>query len=185
MYRTFRVRPVAAFTMVVALSSCADSPWSSTGQEVTRADFGDEKIITDFTLGPPGAKPGVCYGKDVTPATIEHVVEHKLIEEAKIAPNGNILAPATYETVTESRIVEDREAIYFETPCPPRWTPDFIASVQRALAARGLYSGATDGELNEGTRSAIRTFQKSKGLNSTILSTESARLLGLVEIDLG
>ncbi|WP_298498086.1 peptidoglycan-binding domain-containing protein [uncultured Maritimibacter sp.] len=183
--RASRVTPVMAFGVVVALSSCSQAPWEHGPQEVTRADFGDEQIITDFTLGPPNAKPGVCYGKDVTPATIEHSVEHKLIEEARIGPEGNIIAPAKYETITESRIVEDRESIYFETPCPPRWTPEFIASIQRALNARGLYEGSTDGILDEPTRLAIRTFQKQTGLNSTILSTESARRLGLVEVDLG
>ena len=30
-------------------------------------------IITDFTLGPPDARPGACYGKDVTPAVIEQI----------------------------------------------------------------------------------------------------------------
>ncbi len=106
------------------------------------------------------------------------------MEEAKIAENGNIITPAKYETVTEARIVDGREQIYFETPCPPRWTPEFIASIQRALTARGLYADYPHGELDEATRQAIRTFQISEGLNSAILSTESARKLGLVEIDL-
>ncbi len=74
--------------------------------------------------------------------------------------------------------------MYFETPCPPRWTPDFIASVQRALAARGYFKGPADGQLDSKTRAAIRAFQLTKGLNSAILSTENARVLGLVEVDL-
>lgn len=177
------IASVGAFALSVALSGCADG--DRTGQtEVTRADFGDEAIITDFTLGPPGAKPGVCYGKDVTPATIEQVITHKMVEPAKFGPEGNIIKPAKYETETEARIVEDRTPIYFETPCPPRWTPEFIASIQRALTARGLYAGTAHGTLDEETRKAIRTFQMEMGLNSTILSTESARELGLVEIDL-
>lgn len=171
----------ATAALTLALAACART---GPEQEVTRADFGDEKIITDFTLGPPGARPGACYGKDITPATVEQVTEHKLVEAAKIAENGNIIAPAKYETVTEARIVDGHEQIYFETPCPPRWTPDFIASIQRALIARGLYTGAPHGTLDEATRKAIRTFQISEGLNSAILSTESARKLGLVEIDL-
>ncbi len=171
----------AMLALSIPLAACAKTGPS---QEVTRADFGDEQIITDFTLGPPGARPGACYGKDVTPATVEQVTEHRLVEEAKIAENGNIITPAKYETVTEARIVDGREQIYFETPCPPRWTPEFIASIQRALTARGLYADYPHGELDEATRQAIRTFQISEGLNSAILSTESARKLGLVEIDL-
>lgn len=151
----------------------------------TRPDVDDEVIITDFTLGPPGARPGACYGKDATPAIIEQVTEKVLVEEAEIGADGTEIRPARYEERTSSRIVEGREEVYFETPCPPRWTPDFIASVQRALAARGLYAGAPSGTLDLATRKAIRTFQIGRGLNSGILSTESARALGLVEIDLG
>ena len=180
MFRIFHAPPGAAL-LCLALSACTPAPM---GQEVTRADFGDEEIITDFTLGPPGARPGACYGKDVTPATVEQVTEHNLVKEAEIGPEGNIIAPAKYETVTEARIVDGRESIYFETPCPPRWTPEFIASIQRALSARGLYDGPASGTLDAATRRAIRSYQIDNGLNSAILSTESARKLGLVEIDL-
>ncbi|MGH1367544.1 MAG: peptidoglycan-binding domain-containing protein [Maritimibacter sp.] len=165
---------------LLTLAACAQGDTDAT----TRADLGHEVIITDFTMGPADARPGACYGKDVTPAVIEQITHQKLIKKPEIAPNGNILAPAQYETITENRIVEGREDIFFETPCPPRWTPDFIASVQRALALRGLFEGAPSGVLDDATRRAIRTFQLQEGLNSTILSIESARKLGLVEIDL-
>lgn len=173
------ILPLSALALL-SLAACAETG----ADDPTRADLGQEVIITDFTLGPPDARPGACYGKDVTPAVIEQVTHQKLIKKPEIAPNGNVLAPAQYETVTENRIVEGREDIFFETPCPPRWTPDFIASVQRALALRGLYQGPPSGTLDDTTRRAIRTFQLQEGLNSTILSIESARKLGLVEIDL-
>jgi hypothetical protein len=163
----------------LALAGClAANPPAS------RADLGDEMVITDFTLGPPGARPGACYGKDVTPAVIEQVTEKVLVEEPQIGPGGNVIKPAKYEEHSTSRIVSGREEVFFETPCPPRWTPEFIASVQRALAARGLYRGAPSGSLDAATRKAIRAFQLKSGLNSGILSTESARALGLVEVDL-
>lgn len=150
----------------------------------TRTDLGDELIITDFTLGPPGARPGACYGKDVTPAVIEQVTERVLVAEPEIGPGGNIITPARYEERMSHRIVEGRDELFFETPCPPRWTPEFIASVQRALGIRGLYTGPANGALTTETRRAIRAFQVENGLNSGILSTENARRLGLVEIDL-
>ncbi len=184
MNRVSTVKTGATVALILLLSGCLKQGGNSGTTDVTRADFGDEAIITDFTLGPPGAKPGVCYGKDVTPATIEQVTTHKQVETAEFGPEGNIITPAKYETEIEARIVEDRTPIYFETPCPPRWTPDFIASIQRALIARGFYADYPHGTLDEPTRNAIRSFQMTKGLNSTILSTESARALGLVEVDL-
>jgi len=170
--------PHASVVLLVALAACAP------GAETTRADLGDEVIITDFTLGPPGARPGACYGKDATPATIEQVTEQVLISPPEIGPQGNVITPARYEERTSHRVVTGREEIYFESPCPPRWTPDFIASVQRALKARGLYTGQAHGTLDTATRRAIRAFQLQNGLNSGILSVENARALGLVEIDL-
>lgn len=149
------------------------------------SDPGEEVVITDFALAPPGARPGACYGKDVTPAVIEEVRERVLVAPPVIGPQGNVISPAQYRDEVSQKVVKGREEIYFETPCPPRWTPDFIASVQRALKARGLYRGQVSGKLDDATRAAIRKFQISRGLNSAILSTESARALGLVEIDLG
>ncbi|GKY87262.1 peptidoglycan-binding domain-containing protein [Sinisalibacter aestuarii] len=164
----------------IGLAGCMSAP----GAETTRADPGGEVVITDFTLGPPGARPGACYGKDVTPAVIEQVTEQILVTPPEIGPEGNVITPAKYEEKVSHQVVTGREEIYFETPCPPRWTPDFIASVQRALKTRGLFPGPVTGNLDDGTRQAIRSYQLRKGLNSAILSTESARELGLVEIDL-
>ncbi|RME15683.1 MAG: peptidoglycan-binding protein [Alphaproteobacteria bacterium] len=165
---------------LLALAGCD----AGTGPDAPAADGGEEAVITDFALAPPGARPGACYGKDVTPAVIERVTERILVEPPKLGPDGTVIAPAKYEERTSQKVVKGREVIYFETPCPPRWTPEFIASVQRALAARGFYSGPASGRLDTATRAAIRRFQLSRGLNSGILSTENARALGLVEVDL-
>ena len=61
----------AGLVLAGALAACTSAPET----ETTRLDLGDEVIITDFTLGPPDARPGACYGKDVTPAVIEQVTE--------------------------------------------------------------------------------------------------------------
>ncbi len=170
----------AGLALAGALAACAPAP-----EPATRLDLGDEVIITDFTLGPPDARPGACYGKDVTPAVIEQVTERVLVSPPEIGPQGNILKPAEYEEHATQELVTGREPIFFETPCPPRWTPEFIASIQRALNTRGIYNGPVSGDLDPTTRAAIREFQIARGLNSAILSTDSARALGLVEVDLG
>lgn len=170
-----------------ALAACAPvlDAGPDTGPETTaQPDLGGEVIITDFALAPPDARPGACYGKDVTPGVIEHVTERVLVAEAEVGPDGNVLSPPEYEERTTQKLLNGHEPIYFETPCPPRWTPDFIASIQRALKARGIYGGEVSGMLDAETRAAIRAFQVGRGLNSAILSTESARALGLVEVDL-
>lgn len=175
------LRPAIAFALLAALLACTQTTGSDAG---IPAETDDEAVITDFTLGPPGARPGACYGKDVTPAVLEQVTEKVEATPANYAPDGSMLAPATYEMRSHAVVVTPRDVIYFETPCPPRWTPDFIASLQRALQARGIYDGAITGQLDQKTRQAIRAYQIQDGLNSGILSIDSARELGLVEIEI-
>ncbi|WP_116087279.1 peptidoglycan-binding protein [Tropicimonas sp. IMCC34011] len=109
--------------------------------------------------GPPQAPPGTCWSRDETPAVIETVTEE----------TGRQI----------QRIVVERREVWFETVCEGAMPPDFIASIQRALAARGLYQGPADGEANAGTRAAIRAFQAPLGLNSSVLSLVAAQELGL------
>ncbi|WP_428539236.1 peptidoglycan-binding domain-containing protein [Profundibacter sp.] len=70
--------------------------------------------------------------------------------------------------------------IWFETPCPDALDTNFIAMLQRALKARGLYDGEIDGTLGTGTRKAIRMYQAAHGLDSDILALDAARQLGLI-----
>ncbi len=73
----------------------------------------------------------------------------------------------------------DRD-IWFETPCPDALDMEFIATLQRALKARGLYDGEIDGTLGTGTRKAIQTYQAAHGLDSDVLALDTARQLGLI-----
>lgn len=69
---------------------------------------------------------------------------------------------------------------WFEVPCPQDIDDAFIASLQRALAARGLHAGDITGEMDAATRAAVRRYQLPMGLSSDILSIAAARRLGLV-----
>ena len=78
--------------------------------------------------------------------------------------------------------VQDRED-WFQTPCGAQLTPDFIASVQRALQARGHFSGPVTSKMDKRTRVAVRRYQQSKGVNSEVLALSTARELGLIAAD--
>ncbi|WP_212524454.1 peptidoglycan-binding domain-containing protein [Actibacterium sp. MT2.3-13A] len=129
---------------------------------------------------PPGAPGGTCWGRDETPAVIETVTEHVLVKPAELAADGTVRTPATYRTETRQQIVQDRRELWFETPCPPQMDEEFIASLQRALKARGLYRGAVTGRMDRATTRALRRFQAPMGMDSGVLSMEAARRLGLV-----
>lgn len=68
----------------------------------------------------------------------------------------------------------------FAVPCPAAATPEFWASVQRALAVRGLYTGPVTGANDAATGEAVRRFQAPLGLDSPVLSLDAARQLGLM-----
>jgi hypothetical protein len=136
----------------------------------------------DLAAAPPGAPPGTCWGKQVSPAVVETVTEQVQTTPAVTAPDGRVLTPAGYATETRQAIVEERRVRWIETPCPETQPPDFIASLQRALWARGLHSGPVTGRMDAGTRKAVRRYQAARGLDSDILALDSARALGLVAL---
>ncbi|WP_135501772.1 peptidoglycan-binding domain-containing protein [Roseovarius aestuariivivens] len=167
--------PIAATGVLLAvsgLSGCgAPLPLSTEPELVQRLD-----------TAPPGAAPGQCWGKDISPAVVETVTEQILLQPAELRSDGTLAEPAIYKTETRQMIVKERQETWFETPCAADHTPEFNASVQRALKARGHYKGMINGQIDARTRAAIRAYQKAQGLDSGILSMAAARQLGLVAV---
>jgi len=147
--------------------------------------LGEPEVTRRVQEAPPGAAPGTCWGKHVTPAVIETVTEQVMLQPAEIHVDGTVTRPAVYKTETVQRIVRERRETWFETPCDTELTPEFLASLQRALAVRGLYNGPVTGRMDARTRAAVRRYQKPQGLDSGILSLAAARKLGLVAVDIG
>ena len=139
-------------------------------------------LVQSFEAPPPGSDPNSCWGKDVSPAVIETVRERILVQPAEILGDGTVVSEPIYREDTRQAIVKERRELWFQTPCQDQLTPDIIATLQRALKARGLYAGALKGRMDAGTRAAIRRFQSKQGLDSSILSLWAARQLGLVAV---
>lgn len=165
------IRPLLCAILAASLSA---------GCQSTLPGAVEPDIIHTRDEAPPGAAPGTCWGKDITPAVVETVTEQIILQPAEILDDGTVLQAAVYKTETRQAIIQERKVTWFETPCREVMTPDFVASVQRALKARGLYRGPVTAEMNNRTRAAIRAFQKPEGLDSGILSLAAARKLGLV-----
>lgn len=137
----------------------------------------------------PLAAETVCWDKSTVPALIETETETRLVAPAATLPDGTVVEPAIYETETRATILRDRQEQAFEVPCADVMTPDFIASLQRALAARGAYAGPITGEMDAPTRDAVAAFQtgaapQDRDTGNTTLTLSTARRLGLVAIDL-
>lgn len=143
---------------------------------------GEPQVSRTIQKAPPGAPPGTCWGKVVTPAVIETVTEQVMVQPPDVLADGTVARPAVYRTETTQRIARERTDTWFETPCEVDMTPEFNASVQRALAARSLYHGPVTGKMDAATRAAVRRYQTPQGLDSGILSLAAARKLGLVAV---
>lgn len=179
-FRT-RLRGAAAVATLALAAGCARSPYVPLPDLVQ--PLGDEVIRGATAEAPPGSAPGTCWGRDIQPARLETVTEQVMVQPPEIGADGVVRSPAVFRTETRSAILRDREPILFPAPCPEEMTPDFVATLQRALAARGLYDGPVTGRMDGATRAAVRAFQRPQGLDSSVLSVSAARQLGLVAYD--
>lgn len=170
------IRPLFCAVALAGLTACAPG-----GADL--GALGEPEVTRMTQMAPPGADPGSCWGKDVTPAVIETVTHQVMLQPAEVLADGTVTRPAIYKTETRQEIVRERKETWFETPCPPLLTPDFVASLQRALSVRKLYRGPVTGRVDARTRAAIRRYQKPQGLDSGILSLAAARKLGLVAVE--
>ncbi|MYM54749.1 peptidoglycan-binding domain-containing protein [Thalassovita mangrovi] len=142
----------------------------------------EPQVTRQMDSAPPGAAPGTCWGKHVVPAIYETVTEQVMLQPAEVLADGTVTQPAIYKTETRQGIVRERKETWFEMPCDTVLTPEFVASLQRALQARGLYHGTPNGEMDARTHAAIRRYQKPQGLDSGLLSIAAARKLGLIAV---
>lgn len=140
-------------------------------------------LAADLRTTEPKPREGECWASDTTPAVIETVTEQVMVAPAELAPDGSVLTPAAFHTETRQSIVRERAQVWFRTPCPADQTVEFVATLQRALKARGYYLAPVTGTLDPSTREAVRRFQEPLGLDSPELSLEAARRLGIVAAD--
>lgn len=163
--------PALAAACIVA--ACADN-----GTVTSSSNVDPISLAT----APPGAAAGTCWGKTVSPAVVETVNRKVQLQPAQVSSDGRIQSPPIYKTETSQLVVQPRRETWYEIICEADITPDFIASVQRALEARGFYTGQITGEMDARTRAAIGRYQASEGLDSKTLSIAAARKLGLITV---
>ena len=143
-----------------------------------QGDLAAEAIQIDGA-GPPQGAEGACWANDLIPAVYETTTEQTLVTPEVRDAAGNIVTPAAYRSVAQLRVVTERRDIWFTAPCPEEMTVDFLATLQRALKARGYYTLPLTGEMDAATSEALRRYQADHGLDSPLLSLAAARDLGL------
>ncbi len=166
--------------LALALLSCAPVPVTAPG----KGNPGIELVRLKGD-GPPKGPEGACWASSTTPAVIETVTEQEILSPEVRDAEGKVVTPASFRTSAHQRMVQEREVVWFRAPCPEDVTVTFIASLQRALKARGLYLLPVTGVMDAATSEAVRRFQADRGLDSPTLSLAAARDLGISATDLG
>ncbi|MBM2574828.1 peptidoglycan-binding protein [Jannaschia sp. Os4] len=146
--------------------------------DVTR----DEVLVGE---GPADARPDACYSRLVEGAVFETVTVQEVVSPEVRDADGVVTQLAVFREEVVTREVSPRRLSWFETPCAARGDAAFVASVQRALAARGLYGGAVDGVYDAATADAVQAFQAPLGIDSGIISNRAAVELGLLAVGRG
>lgn len=167
------IRPHRALYLAMTLTAVL-------GCAAPSGDTAAMALVGSMQDTPPGAPAGTCWGKIVTPALIETVTEQVLVQPARATTDSSAATPATFRTETQQRIVTERAVSWFETPCPADMTPDVIATLQRALAARQFYDGPATGQIDAATSAAVGRYQATTGLQSRLLALATARALGVL-----
>jgi hypothetical protein len=138
-------------------------------------------LAGQIELKEPLLLPGVCYVSQIKPAVFETTTEQVQVSAERRDPKtGTVIRPARYRTETRQRMISERVPQWFRTPCVEQLTDDGIATLQRALQARGVFRGEITGRYDRPTQRAVHVWQKARGLDSGKLSFQLARELGLV-----
>lgn len=164
---------------------------NSTFEDPTAPDAPPLAVPADLLeeSAPEGPQPEAqiatapCTARTTLPAIIETVTEQIIEQPAVLDSDGQVITPAVIRIETRQNILRDRSEVEFETPCAELMTPQFVASVQRALSARGYYDGDITGAIGVATARAIERFQTDQGDVATdVLTLRSAQSLGLVAV---
>jgi hypothetical protein len=168
-------RLASALTAAVALSACGPQ---IDVKAPAPSDLSSEAIQLEGA-GPPPGPEGTCWANDLIPAAFETVTEQTLVTPEVRDDAGRVTTPAAYTSVSRVRVLNERRDIWFTTPCPDTVTVEFVATLQRALKARGYYMLPVTGELDASTSDALRRYQADRGLDSPLLSLAATRELGI------
>ena len=125
-----------------------------------------------------------CYFEKITPAEISTQVKTRLVQPEKCNNAGQLVSHAQYETTQTQTITKARSITKIDAVCPKDLTSEFIASLQRAFKARGLFSSTITGSMDTSTRRAILNFQNVRGVKSATVMKATAQELGLAVIEL-
>jgi hypothetical protein len=167
------------WVMALGVSACTTGAVPPVTAPVTAPAFDAALVATE-----PKPTTGQCWHRMGRPALFETVTEQVLVTPEVRDAAGAVITPAIFRTETRQSELRARQQVWFRIPCRSEVSSEsvFVASLQRALKARGMYGGAVTGEMDDPTESAVLRYQAANGLDSGVLSLAAAQALGLVAV---
>lgn len=129
------------------------------------------KIITKEVIDRPAR-----VEKRTVPAIRKKIAKNVLVEEERTV---DIKVPAKYKMVQKKVPLTQSKVTWRPVLCDYNITPNVIMKLQEALTLRGFDTGGVDGVFGSRTSAAINEFQKSLGLESSGITIETLRSLGV------
>ena len=110
------------------------------------------------------------------PAVYRTQVVNELVQSAS---EKRIKIPATYQQVTKRQQVSEGRVEWRPILCETNTTAGVVSRLQVALQRAGHNPGRVDGVLGSETMSAVKSYQRAKGLPSGKLTIETLKSLGV------
>lgn len=126
---------------------------------------------------------GECFARTAPPTRTRIIEEQVLVTPGIRGDDGQFTSPPIFRNQTRPVTEPVGEGSRFQTLCPPEYTRERIATLQRALKARLAYNGPITGVLDAGTRAAIKAFQTPQGIDSPLIQRGIAETLGVVSLN--
>ena len=117
-----------------------------------------------------------------TQRKVQIPAEYRTIKVRKMVTppqEKRIEIPAKYQSISRSEQVTEGRMEWHQVLCETNVTPNVIADIQSALHGAGHDPGPIDGIYGPRTRSAVKTYQKEKGLPSGGLTFDTIKSLGI------
>jgi hypothetical protein len=118
-----------------------------------------------------------------TTRTIEIPAEYETMRVRQLVspPQAQrTVTPPQYQTVTKREQATEGRMEWRSILCETNTTPTVVTDVQRALSRAGHNPGPIDGVIGRQTLSAVRSYQRAKGLSQGSLTTETLKSLGVM-----
>lgn len=175
--RTRICNTLISLTIITGVPSCTPSAPSV---DASQPDIEQSDLSVTAALIGQDRLDQACWETAILPAEYEQNPE---ASSSQITKDHIDSAPVSDRKSAEQKIIKPQEEVRYRSLCADQKTPEFLSSLQRALAVRDYYQGPITGKLDTPTQAAIKRYQEAKGSRLPTITLETARELGLIAIN--